>query len=445
MQIFLSHSSRQKPLVREIRKTLPEHLSAWIDEQKLFFGDSVPTSIETAIKSDTDYVLLFLDDHAAASSWVHKEVEWALQAEKMHNRTILLPILIDETALPKIANIEFQNRKYLRLKDYFESSVRALSENISSELFALICRDISNLRNPKIKAPHVTIADADALLSRHAAMIQKAVFPHRKTNPISTEKLRELLKSVGEVEIGEDQFEAMLTAIVQRNIIPGLIYDGFELFLAEEHAQWKSEVQHDKKERIGRKVASYIKNGTRLFLDAGSTTEEIIRVVCKKIENRALNKITIGTTSIKIADMVSNCCVRMGFDDDFSAIRLYIPGGQVRPNTQAIVPAFDSTSRQIVSLAEKIGGFDIGVIGVNGVDVDTGFSTHANAEAENKADIISSSKSRIIVGDSSKIGLKLDYRFAHFSDEIVFVVDDDASNEKLQSLLKTYQSKIVLA
>jgi hypothetical protein len=40
MQIFLSHSSRQKPLVREVMRNLPEYLGLWIDEQKLLFGDN---------------------------------------------------------------------------------------------------------------------------------------------------------------------------------------------------------------------------------------------------------------------------------------------------------------------------------------------------------------------------------------------------------------------
>jgi hypothetical protein len=60
MQIFLSHSSRQKPLVREIKNGLPEHLGSWLDEEKLLFGDSIPQSIESVIKSDTDYVLMFI-------------------------------------------------------------------------------------------------------------------------------------------------------------------------------------------------------------------------------------------------------------------------------------------------------------------------------------------------------------------------------------------------
>ena len=40
MRIFLSHSSIQKPLVREIKKRLPQHLNAWIDEERLLFGES---------------------------------------------------------------------------------------------------------------------------------------------------------------------------------------------------------------------------------------------------------------------------------------------------------------------------------------------------------------------------------------------------------------------
>lgn len=57
MNIFFSHSSKQKPLVREIKRSLPPYLKSWIDEEKLIFGDDLTTSIETTIKSDMDYVL----------------------------------------------------------------------------------------------------------------------------------------------------------------------------------------------------------------------------------------------------------------------------------------------------------------------------------------------------------------------------------------------------
>jgi DeoR/GlpR family transcriptional regulator of sugar metabolism len=445
MQIFLSHSSKLKPLVREVKKNLPTHLNSWIDEEKLLFGDRIAASIEATIKSDTDYVLLFIDDHAATSEWVRKELEWTLQAEKRQNRTILLPIVIEKEAFEKIDNVEIQNRKYIHLNNFLESSVYSLSESISSELFALVCRDMNRLGHPRPQTPLDKITGAETLLRTQAAIIQKTVFPHREPNPISKEKLLDVVNSYNEDLIAGDEFEAILASIVQRNLIPGLNYDGFEAFLIEEHASWKSELHHQRKEQIGRKAVGLIHNGMKVILDAGSTTEEIGHLLCKKIENRAITKVTIATTSVNIADMISDCCVKMGFDDDFSAVRLFIPGGQIRPNTQAIVPAYDKRSRQIIKLAENLEGFDIGFLGVNGVDAHLGFTTHGNAEAENKKDIIEVSNTSVIVGDSSKIGVTLECKFADFEDDICFVVDDDQTNESLQCIVKTYANKIMLA
>jgi DeoR family transcriptional regulator, fructose operon transcriptional repressor len=198
-----------------------------------------------------------------------------------------------------------------------------------------------------------------------------------------------------------------------------------------------------KEEKIGRKAAAFVQNGARLFLDAGSTTDEIVRVLCKKIENRALNKLTVGTTSVSIADKISTCCVKMGFDDDFSAVRLFVPGGQIRPSTQAIVSAFESNPRHIFCLSEAVGGFDIGIVGVNGVS-EEGFTTHENSEAQNKIDIMNVARERLIVGDSSKVGLTLDRKFADFNDNLRFIVDDDRENARLQSLVASYAQKIIL-
>jgi len=444
MQIFLSHGSSQKPLIREIKKHLPQHLNPWLDEEKLLFGDNITASIESTIKSDTDYVLLFIDQHAAISDWVRKELAWTLQAEKRLSRIILLPIVIEDGALERLDSADVGKRKYLRLKDYMEASVRSLAESISSEIFALVCRDIDQIRQPS-KTSVDRLADAEALLKAQAAIIRKAVFPHRKPNPISRDKLLEVVNSYSDELIVDDRFDAVLASILQRNLVPGLSYDGFEVFLVEEHASWKADVERKKKEVIGRKAVSLIRNGMSVLLDAGSTTEEVVRLLCKKIENRAITKITVATTSVNIADMISDCCVKMGFDDDFSAVRLFIPGGQVRPSTQAIVPAFNTIPRHVISLSDAVGGFDLGLVGVNGIEMDAGFTTHDNAEAMNKADILNVSRTRIIVGDTSKIGLALECKFAHFRDDIQFVVNNEPGNERLKELVAAYPSKILLA
>lgn len=445
MQIFLSHNSRQKPLVREIKNCLPEHLNLWIDEEKLLIGDDIANSIESTIRTETDYVLLFIDEHAASSDWVRREIDWTIQAERRHRRTILLSIVLDQAAVSRLDMFEIQQRKHLHLRDFSERSVRALAESISSELFALICRDTHRLGDPKPKSASDKISDAEKLLKSQAALVQKAVFPHRSANPISTEQALTVINSQSTETLSPEEFETILSSIVHRNMIPGLSYDGSELFLVEEHASWKSEVQKQKKEAIARKAVGAIHNGKSVLIDAGSTSQEIVKLLCKRIENRLITKLTVATPSVKIADLISDCCVKMGFDDDFSAVQLFIPGGRVRPNTQAIVADKNGLARQIPTLSNLVGGFDLCFVGVNGVDEQAGFTTHGSAEAANKIEMLSAARERFIVGDSSKVGIALEHKIARLNSDVTFVVDNDPQNVALQEIIAKGTQRMLFA
>jgi len=446
MRIFLSHSSRQKPLVREIKAHLPYHLNAWIDEERLLFGDVITSSLEAAIKLETDYVLLFIDEHAAHSDWVRSELQWAFQAEASQNRTILLPIVIDADALIKLDNSAVLARKYLKLSDFQHSSVLKLAEGISHELFALVCRDVNRLGLPRLQSTSDVLADAEKYLATQASMIQKVVFPHRRANPISREKLIEVLSEHDPTLLSPAAFDEAVELITSRGLVPGLHYDGFELFITEEHARWKPGLFHEWKVAVGRRAAGLIRNGMRIFIDAGSTAEEIVRLLCKQIENRSITNLIIATSSVNIDDMFSDCCVKMGFDDDFSAVRLYIPGGRIRPSTQAVVADFDEAHDHIRMLSDKVGGFDLGFIGVNGIDADYGLTTHERSEANNKRCIINVCTKSIVIGDVSKIGLVLDEKFADLSDSnMTLIVNRSPDSEALQALLSRYNERILLA
>src|SRR6266508_2494950 len=98
MRIFLSHSTHYKPLLREVRHHLPEHINAWIDEDRLLVGDDIAVSLQQAIAADSDFVVLFIDRRSAESVWVKKEVEWALAAEQRLGRTFILPVVLEESA-----------------------------------------------------------------------------------------------------------------------------------------------------------------------------------------------------------------------------------------------------------------------------------------------------------------------------------------------------------
>ena len=51
MKIFLSHSSRDQALVREVKELLPSFLNTWLDEDSLCWGDSFPaqTKVDNSV------------------------------------------------------------------------------------------------------------------------------------------------------------------------------------------------------------------------------------------------------------------------------------------------------------------------------------------------------------------------------------------------------------
>jgi len=438
MQIFFSHSSKIKPLVREVIRILPRFLDTWIDEKRLLTSDRISATIEQTIKSDTDYVVLFVEENAIKSEWVIKEIKWALEAEKKYNRQILFLAIVDQKAYKKLKKLDFDidDHKFITLENQEEASVRNFANALAEEIFAHACRELDNLRNPKTRPFTRVIEDAKLAYYDISKQINKALFEHRKENPITVHDFLE------KIHLDEAEHTSIMNDLQRYNLLAGYFYDGNILYLIEEHSLWKKSLNHEKKANVARKAAELIHNGMKVFLDAGSTTGEIASILCNKIESHMLKKITLATTSIDIGYMFSTTNVHIGSDDN-SEIKLYVPGGRVRPSTQAIVP-FGKTANDIIQLGNYVKTFDLGILGTNGVDADKGFTTHAISEVLNKKAIIEVSKKCVIVRDSSKIGLKLEGKFATFKDNIEFYVDNDKNNKKLLELLRLYKDLIIL-
>ena len=96
MRIFFSHSTRDKPLVREIRRHLPSHITTWLDEEELLFGDEIEKSIRSAITDTSDFVVVFVGRESVRSPWVRRELKWALERERQTGFIFVLPILLDK-------------------------------------------------------------------------------------------------------------------------------------------------------------------------------------------------------------------------------------------------------------------------------------------------------------------------------------------------------------
>jgi hypothetical protein len=71
--VFLSHSAKDKPVVRPLAERLrKEGLKVWFDEWVLKAGDSIPAKIEEGLEHSRVLVLC-MSAHAFGSDWAQLE------------------------------------------------------------------------------------------------------------------------------------------------------------------------------------------------------------------------------------------------------------------------------------------------------------------------------------------------------------------------------------
>lgn len=133
MRIFLSHSSRDKHLVRGILGRFPTWLNGWIDEERLLVGSELSTSLKDAIDSEVDYLILFLSDDAAGSAWVRQEVDWALEQEAKLERVFLLPVLVGDTR-GRLAELRMAGRVYLEMVRFGDGYSQLLADQLANQM-----------------------------------------------------------------------------------------------------------------------------------------------------------------------------------------------------------------------------------------------------------------------------------------------------------------------
>ncbi len=138
MKIFLSHSSSDKPLMREIERYMEPGLKAWLDEKEIAWGQNLAGSIRDAIIS-SDFFIIFLDDEALESKWVMDELTWAQEKESRDGSTFVLPVLLPKVHQDRIPD-SIRTRLFLTLPDSEESSVRHLTDTIIRKILQILLR-----------------------------------------------------------------------------------------------------------------------------------------------------------------------------------------------------------------------------------------------------------------------------------------------------------------
>lgn len=135
----------------------------------------------------------------------------------------------------------------------------------------------------------------------------------------------------------------------------------------------------DEKRVIAKYAATLIEDGDSVYLDAGTSTFEIIQFIDKK-------NIVVVTNGLKhINALVEN------------NINCYILGGKVKSTTKAII-GIDALKN-----LEKF-RFDKCFLGINGIHLEYGFTTPDSEEAILKESAIKHSRETFVLADEGKFG-----------------------------------------
>jgi DeoR/GlpR family transcriptional regulator of sugar metabolism len=447
MRIFLSHSSRIKPLIRELRAYLPEHINAWIDEKDLLAGESLEHRIRSAIESDCDFLVAFLDDSVIRSQWVTQELDWARAEEERLRRPFILPVLIDDVDLGELGWLS--KRIYLRCHGFAESDIRRLANELSSALFAWLSRDIDRLRKPaRPESDDLAVIErADRLLQAAAHQVRVIVLPYRKENPLRLRALYEQLVTDHQTTLSSpDELNDLLFRLRERKLLSGITITAGKIYVEEEHLSWRLQESIVAKQAIAEFVADNIESGNVVFVDAGSTTLLAAKAIIRNMRFRVWDSLTIVTSSPPVAAEFASIANELGLDDYDARLQLYMVGGRMRMNAATVVPILGRES-SIPGFSDHLGGFDIALCGTNGIHWPGGCTTTAESQAEGKRLALDNSRRRMILADASKYNVRQQQIFASFDINLEIVTAPDSNRAivaEFSELLADTTSKIVM-
>jgi DeoR family transcriptional regulator, aga operon transcriptional repressor len=175
--------------------------------------------------------------------------------------------------------------------------------------------------------------------------------------------------------------------------------------------RYKVARRHPEKRRIGAAAAGLVEDGAVVGMTGGTTTTEVARALADR------DNITVVTNALNIA---AELVLRPN-------IRLLVVGGKARHASYELV---GPTAEKM--LAEY--HFDIAFIGVDGLTVAEGCTTHDEMEAHTDLAFIRQSQRNVVVADSSKIGRIRFAKICELSAIDDLVTDSDIGSSEAEAL-----------
>ncbi|MDD6269485.1 MAG: DeoR/GlpR family DNA-binding transcription regulator [Oscillospiraceae bacterium] len=220
-------------------------------------------------------------------------------------------------------------------------------------------------------------------------------------------KLGELCTAL---DSSESTIRRDLNVLAERRLLTKV--HGGAIALSDNSSRYENDVAEksvmfvEEKTSIAKYAASLIDEGDLVYIDAGTTTEKMIDHIQSK-------NVTFVTNGFMNAELLA----QRGF-------RVYIPGGEIKSSTEAIVGA-----ECVISLQHY--NFTKCFLGVNGISLSGGLSTPDKSEAIVKGTVIHQSKEVYILADHSKFDQVTSVKFAGLNSGII--ITDRVSDKKYLS------------
>ena len=125
-KLFLSHSSKDKPAVRQLAAELRRrNIEVWLDEWEIDVGDSITQKVQEGL-SGADFVAVWLTENSVKSGWVTKEWQSKIFGEISSTRTTVLPLLAEDCEIPFFLS----DKMYADFRGPFQEGIRHLARSL---------------------------------------------------------------------------------------------------------------------------------------------------------------------------------------------------------------------------------------------------------------------------------------------------------------------------
>lgn len=127
---FLSHSSQDKPFMRQLAADLTaNNIDVWLDEQRIRVGESIPEKVAQGL-AESDFFLIGVSSNSIESEWVKKELNGALVNEVQRRKVHILPLRLDDSPMPGI----IADKRYADFSSSYKSGLNELILAIKSDI-----------------------------------------------------------------------------------------------------------------------------------------------------------------------------------------------------------------------------------------------------------------------------------------------------------------------